>query len=251
MNWDTQLRSILNATDNNVSKIRQRLNSGGSLPRDAQFDRIRLKNSQFVEPPGVQFQTSAFYSDPPSHRMPKEDLMGVYGQLQTQDKTIASLNQTVARLENENEQQQQRIRTLEEEVHRLWNRSHDRSSDLQLERKVEQWRREVSHELYSLRDEVRRQAESGVTQGRQAVSGVTQDLNESKKFLWEECGALRREIDSIKHKLISYSDRPGWWTVPRRLVVFQNSLQTAVPRQSAVSTGVDKLIKPGGRQDRA
>ncbi|RXM99267.1 hypothetical protein EOD39_11866 [Acipenser ruthenus] len=112
---------------------------------------------------------------------------------------IESLTQTVLKLEKDRELQQHRIQTLEEEVRRLRTRGEEeqrRSPEWRLERRVEEWKKEVTSELYSLRAQLQREAERAGSQGQQ-------EIQDSKKLLREECETLRREVEHIKLQLKS------------------------------------------------
>ncbi|XP_067846227.1 coiled-coil domain-containing protein 159-like [Heptranchias perlo] len=199
MNWDTHLNSILNDTDCNVAKIKQRLNTTGYYAKVGSLDKIDTKNIRFNDPISVPTEPSS-YSDMLNYKLPKEELMGIYRQLQFQGRAIESLHQTLMRVETEKEQQQQKIRSLEEEIRRLHSRSEERTLDFQLERKMEDCRREMSNEMYSLREQVRH-IDGRFSHGKVTFSSLMQEVHESKKELCEEHESLRREIDSMKHKI--------------------------------------------------
>ncbi|XP_041126227.1 sarcolemmal membrane-associated protein-like isoform X2 [Polyodon spathula] len=197
MNWDTQLRSILSTTDGNLAQIRERLNTAGSFLRDELGDSLDLKSLLYQEP-----SPSRSYLEPLPPRMDRGDLAGVHTKLESQSRVIESLTRAVLRLEKDRELQQHRIQTLEEEVRRL--RSHGeeerrRSPERGLEGRVEEWKREVTTELYSLRGQLQREAERAGSQGQQKIQ-------DSKKLLREECEMLRREVDHIKLQLRRQED---------------------------------------------
>ncbi|KAK1165115.1 stress response protein NST1 isoform X2 [Acipenser oxyrinchus oxyrinchus] len=192
MNWDTQLSSILSTTDSSMARIRERLNTAGSFSKDELGDSLHMKSLLYQEP-----SPSPSYLEPLPPRMERGDLTGVHTQLQSQSRAIESLTQTVLRLEKDWELQQHCIQTLEEEVHRLRSRGEEeqrRSPERQLERRVEEWKRGVTSELYSLRAQLQREAERAGSQGQQ-------EIQDSKKLLREECETLRREVEHIKLQL--------------------------------------------------
>ncbi|XP_041132965.1 stress response protein NST1-like isoform X2 [Polyodon spathula] len=190
MNWDTQLRSILSSTDGSLARIRERLNTAGSFSKDELGDSLDMKSLLYQEP-------SPSYLEPLPPRMERGDLAVVHTKLESQSRVIESLTQTVLRLEKDRELQQHRIQTLEEEVCRLRSRGEEkqrRSQERGLEGRVEEWKREVTSELYSLRAQLQREAERASSQGQQ-------EIQDSKKLLREECKTLRREVDHIKLQL--------------------------------------------------
>ncbi|XP_067893131.1 coiled-coil domain-containing protein 159-like isoform X2 [Heterodontus francisci] len=197
MNWDTQLNSILNDTDCNVAKIKKRLNTAGYYAKVGSLD--KMEHVRFSDPISVPMEPS-FYSDMLNYQLPKEELMGIYRQLQSQGKAIESLHQALLRVETEKEQQQQKIRSLEQDIRRLQSQSEERSLDFQLERKMEEWRREMSNEMYSLREQIRH-VDGSFSHRKITISSLMQEVQESKKDLCEEHDSLRREIDNMKHKI--------------------------------------------------
>ncbi|XP_038650071.1 myosin heavy chain, clone 203-like isoform X2 [Scyliorhinus canicula] len=197
MNWDTQLNSILDDTDCNVAKIKKRLNTTGYYTKVGSLD--TMEHTRFSDPISVPMEPSS-YSDILNCKLPKEELMGIYRQLQSQGKAIEFLQQALLRVETEKVQQQQKIRSLEDDIRRLQSRPEEKCLDFQLERKMEEWRREMSNEMYSLREQLR-QVEGRFKHGKITISSLTQEIQESKKDLCEEHDSLRREIDNMKHKI--------------------------------------------------
>ncbi|KAK6484381.1 stress response protein NST1 isoform X1 [Huso huso] len=192
MDWDTQLSSILSTTDSSMARIRASHSCVFVLHSDELGDSLHMKSLLYQEP-------SPFpsYLEPLPPRMERGDLTGVHTQLQSQSQAIESLTQTVLKLEKDRELQQHRIQTLEEEVRRLRTRGEEeqrRSPERRLERRVEEWKREVTSELYSLRAQLQREAERAGSQGQQ-------EIQDSKKLLREECETLRREVEHIKLQL--------------------------------------------------
>ncbi|XP_069498475.1 cingulin-like isoform X2 [Ambystoma mexicanum] len=114
--------------------------------------------------------------------------------------TIMSLNQAVKRLEKEREFQHQRIQSLEEDVQRLQSSARG-ASDAALERKMEDLRRELSSQLWSLREQVLEIPDRGMTRGQSSVTTLIEEVNQSKRTVWKECESVRREIDQMKQKI--------------------------------------------------
>ncbi|KAK6484529.1 stress response protein NST1 isoform X1 [Huso huso] len=173
-----------------MARIRERLNTAGSFSKDELGDSLDMKSLLYQDP-------SPSYLEPLPPRMERGDLTGVHTQLQSQSRAIESLTQTVLKLEKDRELQQHRIQTLEEEVRRLRTRGEEeqrRSPERRLERRVEEWKKEVTSELYSLRAQLQREAERAGSQGQQ-------EIQDSKKLLREECETLRREVEHIKLQL--------------------------------------------------
>ncbi|XP_043941852.1 synaptonemal complex protein 1-like [Protopterus annectens] len=200
MSWDLQLNSILSATDSNVEKIRQRLNTSRSVSKGFMLDKMGIKEFRLSEPEVSSPKPSFLYMDIQSQKSSVESRSLPNSSLEMQTKVIESLSQAVQRLEKEKEQQQHRIRKLEEEVLQLRLQSYpdDISSLLRLETKVNEWRREISNEIFSLREKLHYQTERDLNKN---FDNIMEDVNQSKKLLWEESASLRREIDYLKHRL--------------------------------------------------
>ncbi|XP_067423872.1 uncharacterized protein [Emydura macquarii macquarii] len=197
MNWDTRLYSILTATDSNVAKIKQRLNTTSiSSKVDLLLDRISTENVAFDESLAGSRQLCPTCSSLPHCRMATEELAAISSQLHSQAKVIESLTQSVNRLKQEKELQQQRIHTLEEEVNRLQNNPHSGLESL-LGRRMEG----LKSELRNLRQQVFHQPDGDCTPDLGSSSSVTQEMHESKKLLWQEYECVRREVEQLKHKL--------------------------------------------------
>ncbi|KAM6921148.1 uncharacterized protein FYW49_006930 [Xenentodon cancila] len=204
MNWDSQLTSILSAADGDVAKMRARLTSAGNFSkaiRDPDLFPVRKSglrsdlDSLAILPGAPPHQPS------PSLRVGVQwaDLAAIQSQLQIQNQTIESLTQTLRYLEREKQRQQSHIQNLQEDIRSLQEelKSRERESeDLRrgqspgLERRMEQWRRKVEHELSSLRGYVTRGTSPG-------------NLEESfsSKLRREELEHLRRELDQLKTRL--------------------------------------------------
>ncbi|XP_067829047.1 coiled-coil domain-containing protein 159-like isoform X5 [Heptranchias perlo] len=127
----------------------------------------------------------------------------------TFNKTIESLNQTVSLLAKERSHHQQQIRLLEAEVRRLSmssNIEEDRIN-LMIDRKIEDWKKELSSNLTKTQESTQ-QAENKVqtTETSSQAEELAAEIHESKKFLWEECESLRKEIEQINRKLTIQED---------------------------------------------
>ncbi|KAJ3599544.1 hypothetical protein NHX12_033503 [Muraenolepis orangiensis] len=151
MNWDNQLSSILSAADGSVAKMRERLTSPGTFS----------KGSPDLFP------------------------------------AIGSLTKKVQSMESERESQQHRIRLLEEEIRSLreesrgWEKDDTRRGQSPgTERMMEQWRREIGHELSTLRGHITR-----------ATSLGNLEESFSSKLQREELEHLRWEVDQLKARL--------------------------------------------------
>ncbi|XP_008405531.1 golgin subfamily A member 8M [Poecilia reticulata] len=192
MNWDSQLNSILSVADGSVAKMRERLTSAGKFPKGAEVKGSGL-SSHWDPPP-------SFCAARPNNRPPSSlrsgvqwaDLAAIQSQLQIQSQLIESFSVKLNDLEREKQSQQYHIQTLQEEVRSLRGelRKKDRErADLssEVERRMEQWRREVGRELSSL------------ARG----NDMRFDLKESfgSKLGRDEWEHLRRELERLRREL--------------------------------------------------
>ncbi|KAM9761299.1 uncharacterized protein ACNS7B_003779 isoform 2-T5 [Menidia menidia] len=204
MNWDNQLSSILSVADGSVAKMRERLTSHGKFSKGSEdlFPvRERVLDSH-LDPP-------AFPPRVPHNRQPSSslsprvqwaDLASIQSQLQIQSQAIESLTQKLHDMEREKKSQQCLIQTLQEEIYQLREEFIDRErkrEDLVIraqspgvERRMEQWRKEVGRELSSLRGHI-----------AQVTSHGSLEESFSSKLRREELGHLRRELDQLKTRL--------------------------------------------------
>ncbi|XP_069498477.1 rho GTPase-activating protein gacN-like isoform X4 [Ambystoma mexicanum] len=194
-------RKRLNAARGVTSqRQKQRLNPVRNLTNESLFDKLDVNKSWIgdsLDRPWDFCDTCAEKAHP---IMPSEDLAAMSSQLQSQAKTIMSLNQAVKRLEKEREFQHQRIQSLEEDVQRLQSSARG-ASDAALERKMEDLRRELSSQLWSLREQVLEIPDRGMTRGQSSVTTLIEEVNQSKRTVWKECESVRREIDQMKQKI--------------------------------------------------
>ncbi|XP_058864027.1 coiled-coil domain-containing protein 159-like [Acipenser ruthenus] len=155
-----------------------------------------------------------------AQKMLKDDLEAVKRHLFAQAKSVEAFNRTITLLERERSQQFNKIRAFQEELRRLGQVVDRQNQDSQLEKRFQALSQELSGKLLFLRGLI----EQGTTQHLQtplpgcspglplcdsqrqeALNDITQEISESKKFLWEEMEAIRAEIDDIKQKLSKYS----------------------------------------------
>uniref|UniRef100_A0A3P9MPG6 Epidermal growth factor receptor pathway substrate 15 n=1 Tax=Oryzias latipes TaxID=8090 RepID=A0A3P9MPG6_ORYLA len=198
MNWDHQLSAILSAADGSVAKMRERLTSPGKFSKAAE-DLFPVKDCA----PNIPAIAAVPQHQPsPALSLGVEwaDLTFIKSQFQMQSQEIESLTQKLHRLEMEKQCQQHHIQALQEEVcslrEKLKNRDLLRTEEgPALERRMEQWRRDVGGELGRLRERVARAASLG-----------TLEESLSAKLLQEDLEHVRREVDQLKTRLRRQED---------------------------------------------
>ncbi|KAJ6659542.1 hypothetical protein lerEdw1_018777 [Lerista edwardsae] len=163
-----------------------------SSKADLLLDRIKTESALLTEPqigpPPLQFTCATH----PCCRMATDELSAISKQLHSQAQIIESLTQTVHRLKQEKELQQQSIK----EVDRLQHNPHS-GLDSVLGYRMEG----LKSELRILRQQMFQQSDGDCPPDLCSSPGIVQDMLESKKALWQEYKSIRREIDQLKHKL--------------------------------------------------
>uniref|UniRef100_A0A3B1JAH2 Uncharacterized protein n=1 Tax=Astyanax mexicanus TaxID=7994 RepID=A0A3B1JAH2_ASTMX len=201
MNWDNQLSSIISAADGSVAKMRERLTTHGRLSREREVFPMRERSHAVGLEPGVP-PLLPQASPALSGAVQWADLAGLQAQLHSHSQTIEFLSKSLMSVERERNAQQRQIQTLQEmrrleeklddrERQRERERERDREGekDPGVERRLEQWKREVGRELSSLRGHIDR------------TTSLGNQEEFSSKLRREEVEQLRREVDLLKNKL--------------------------------------------------
>ncbi|MED6247435.1 hypothetical protein ATANTOWER_001361 [Ataeniobius toweri] len=194
MNWDSQLNSILSVADGSVSKMRERL-TAGKFSKGAEVKDSGIKSDL---DPAAPSHVAHPDRKPPSSLgscVQWADLAAIQSQLQIQSQLIETLTQKLHHLEREEQSQQCHIQTLQEEVQSLREELRKRDQEREdlssgVERRMEQWRREVGRELSSLRGNI-----------TQAASRGNPEESFSLKLRRDELEHLRRELDALKTRI--------------------------------------------------
>ncbi|XP_060710896.1 myosin-13 isoform X2 [Hemiscyllium ocellatum] len=194
MNTDISLMSRI-TTDSDGDTM-QTLKFGGCHQKDPPFNKVRNFTDNHLR-------------SPPGSKNLMDELEVIKFHIEVQTRTIESLNQTVSLLAKERSHHQQQIRLLEAEVRRLSmssNIEEDRIN-LVIDRKIEDWKKELSSSLTKIQEPVQ-QMENQVqtTDSSNHTEELAAEIHESKKFLWEECESLRKEIEQINRKLTIQED---------------------------------------------
>ncbi|XP_060087703.1 uncharacterized protein LOC132566558 isoform X2 [Heteronotia binoei] len=193
MNWDTELNSILIATDANMAKVKHRLNPASITSKAGLLlDRINPESAVLTEPPPLHITCAAHHCC----RMATEELSAISKQLHSQAQVIESLTQAIHRLKQEKELQQHSISHLKEEVDRLQHSPHS-GLELVLGQSVEG----LKNELHNLQKQMLQQPDGDCTHDLYSNPAIVQDMLESKKVLWREYESIRREMEQLKQKL--------------------------------------------------
>uniref|UniRef100_UPI00398E7D05 coiled-coil domain-containing protein 159-like isoform X2 n=1 Tax=Pristiophorus japonicus TaxID=55135 RepID=UPI00398E7D05 len=193
MNTDISLMSRI-VTDSDGDTMT--LKFGGCHQKDATFNKVR------------SFSDTHAGSTPDSKHL-TDELEVIKFHIEVQTRTIESLNQTVSLLAKERSHHQQQIRLLEAEVRRLSmcsNIEEDRIN-LMIDRKIDDWKKELSSNLTKTQELSQLVVDKvQTTETSSQAEELAAEIHESKKFLWEECESLRKEIEQINRKLTIQED---------------------------------------------
>ncbi|XP_066299508.1 uncharacterized protein [Branchiostoma lanceolatum] len=221
VDWENKFSSIVRETEANLAKVQERLNAArtptsSSLDYPGHGDSFRPSREPITSTPKprtVRFSDSSNLSTEPLHVSNKENVDSGHApamwtllseKMEIQSKAIDTLRRTVENLERDRDQQKSKVKELENNLRAVNDRLSERGVDLQTEMKMERWRREVAVEVQGLQQELQnvRRAWDGERYGSNDVSVLTRELHESKRFLQEECEALRREIEGMKTRIV-------------------------------------------------
>lgn len=123
----------------------------------------------------------------------KNDLELIKAQLQAQTKAFQALSHSVTLLEQESNQQQGRIKQLEEDVQFAGRSARGEMFEGLMQRKIQEVWRAMAKEVEGL--------QSSVIKKGNSMEDLSQEFLESKKFLWEELEAVQGELRCIHQKL--------------------------------------------------
>nr|XP_056706694.1 coiled-coil domain-containing protein 159 [Euleptes europaea] len=133
---------------------------------------------------------------PESQLMLKNELELVRAQLCAQTKVsmaFEALSHSITLLEQEINQQQGRIMNLEEELKFAIHSSSERTLEGLMQKRIQELWTAVAAEVEGLR--------GSMNQKQSSVEDLSQEVLESKKFLWDELEAVQTELQRIHQKL--------------------------------------------------
>ncbi|XP_013918357.1 PREDICTED: coiled-coil domain-containing protein 159 isoform X1 [Thamnophis sirtalis] len=142
-----------------------------------------------VEFAGLEPQASI----PESQLVLKNDVELIKAQLLAQTEAFQALSHSITLLEQESNYQQGRINALEEEVKFAAHLPHGEMFDELIQKKVQELWKTMTKEVEGL--------QNSMVQKQSSVENLSQDVLESKKFLWEELESVQAELRRIHQKL--------------------------------------------------
>ncbi|CAI5796293.1 Uncharacterized protein PODLI_1B005979 [Podarcis lilfordi] len=130
---------------------------------------------------------------PESQMMVKNEVDLIKAQLHAQTKAFQALSHSITLLEQESNQQQGRIKELEEEVQFFARSPHGEMFDSLIQKRIQDVWKVMTREVQGLHGSMIKKESS--------MENLSQEVLESKKFLWEELEAVQSELRRIHQKL--------------------------------------------------
>ncbi|XP_064372201.1 centriolin-like isoform X2 [Dromaius novaehollandiae] len=207
MSWEARLNSLLAETDSGVARAKQRLNMTNIPSKvDSQLDKISTANAVFDERLLGSQQRCPTCMGLPHCNMAAEKLAAITSQLHSQTKIIELLTQSVNRLKQEKEFQQQRINNLEgseEDVQRLQNSSYSNLETLL--RRMDELKSEHHKQQQKVFHQPHEDCESHTaihpTVNLHPSANSPGEMKESEKLLWQDYVCVRKELEQLKRKV--------------------------------------------------
>ncbi|XP_068809079.1 spindle assembly abnormal protein 6 homolog isoform X7 [Struthio camelus] len=196
MSWEARVSSLLAETDCGVARAKQRLNMTNIPCKvDLQLDRISTENAMFDEHLLGTQQRCPTCLGLPHCNMAAEKLAAISSQLHSQTKIVELLTQSVNRLKQEKEFQQQRISNLEEDVQRLQNSLYSNLETLL--RRIDELKSEHRKQPQKVFHQPHGDCESRL----HPHFSSPQEMKESEKLLRQDYVSMRKELEQLKHKV--------------------------------------------------
>ncbi|XP_037672918.1 transmembrane protein CCDC163 isoform X5 [Choloepus didactylus] len=218
LSWSEQLDVLLNATDENVARIKQLYPFGVStatgdlagiwtvphhLPLQSGGG---AQHSWTLGSPSVPERLSWAEAHSPSSLWDEVNILR--SQLQSQAQVTEALRQAVRGLLEDREQQKYQICALEASLRLLQGGPERRA--LLLEQRLDGLRRELQGLWSQVQEQAQTQAQAQM-QSRQRkysiTSGFHQQLQNERQLLWEESEVLREELKLLRDQLSPWSGR--------------------------------------------
>ncbi|ELR57457.1 hypothetical protein M91_21619 [Bos mutus] len=201
LSWSEQLDALLNATDRNVNRIKQRLYPLGVSTGAGDLAGTWISPRDLPTESGIQAQKAWALEAPVFPE--RLNWAEAHSASSLRDEVTEALRQAVQGLLEEREQQKYQISALEASLRLLQGGPEQRV--LLLEQHLEEMRRE----LQGLRSQVQEQAQAQIQTGPQkcsATSGLHEELQNEQQLLFEESQILREELKLLRDQLSQHQE---------------------------------------------
>lgn len=215
MEWENKFSSIVRETETNLARVRDRLGSsnktkgfgrssgnhyGGSLSPAFTPGNLR---SQTARPPAVAWdkqipvKTVGMATSVSSSQASPALVNALFERVEEQAELVSRLSNTVMGLEKERETQAAEINKMKEQINRLNERLRERGVDIETERKLEQFKRDVYSQLEFVQSQTKL-TQSASENSHHSDPGV---INEARRIIQDETESLQRDIEYLKTRL--------------------------------------------------
>lgn len=215
MEWEDKFSSIVRETETNLARVRDRLHPsnktkalgrssgnhyGGSLSSLYTPGNLR---SQMSRPSTVPWdkqssvKTVGITTGVTSNQASPALVNALFERVEQQSEIVNHLKNTVMELEKERESHAGEIQRMKEEINKLNERLRERGVDIETERKLEQFKRDV----YSQLEFVQSQTKLRQNEGENSLRSDAAAINEVRRIVEDETESIQRDIEHLKTKL--------------------------------------------------
>ncbi|XP_074642325.1 uncharacterized protein LOC141899741 isoform X2 [Tubulanus polymorphus] len=236
MSWEDRFSSVVRETESNINRIKSRLGSarfqsqsaltmGDSAfkPYSNSFSAVGVTpftsspNFSAFKPTPTAIVPSGFGAvngtEPPmtaqqtQYGLSSVDnglLMALSDRIDCQNQEIENLQRSLRRVENERDQNSREMDMLRDEMRSINRRLTERGVDMETDKKLDRWKRETDTELNRLQTQLTRyrHLEDEKYTSENQFSSMTREIQDMKRYAKEECDGLRRELETMKSRLV-------------------------------------------------
>ncbi|KAL9951935.1 hypothetical protein ACROYT_G044691 [Oculina patagonica] len=214
MEWENKFSSIVRETETNLARVRDRLGSSSKTkafhPRSSgihhggnlrsQAARSPYKGTVAWDLPSSKhspIKTVGMATSAPSSQASPALVNALFERVEEQAEVVSQLCDTVKKLEKERDIQATDIKKMKDEISRLNERLREKGVDIETERKLEQFKRDVYSQLEFVQSQAKLRQSAGESSGRSDSAVV----NEARRIVEDETESLQRDIEHLKTKL--------------------------------------------------
>ncbi|CAH1773040.1 unnamed protein product [Owenia fusiformis] len=124
--------------------------------------------------------------------------------IEHQERLIDKLRRSVDKMEGERNFYKKELKSIQDELNKLSDRVYEKGVDLETERKIEQWKRNMMTELHMVQSQLQAQKKSDdlTHLGTNQMFDATREIQDLKRFVREDNDSLRRELESVKTRMV-------------------------------------------------
>lgn len=217
MDWESKFSSIVRETETNLARVRDRLGSGRGKPKafpdrssgnhfggnlHSQATRSPFQSSVAWDLPSSLYspvKTVGMATSVPSSQASPALVNALFERVEEQTEMVNQLSDAVKKLLKEKDVHAAEIKKMKDEINRLNDRLRERGVDLETERKLEQFKRDVFSQLDMVRNQTKLSPDAAGNNSRYINDSVV--MNEAKRIIEEETESLQRNIEHLKTRL--------------------------------------------------